>query len=114
MERGRPHVVAEAAVPGQVDVGGLVGAGHLDFAGEEIGVEIATFGQAAADPVAAGVVGGVVEHLAHARPEGLEVPGQVGVIAAGADDGHVRLAHPHRLPAVDPDGDGDAVGGIAR
>ena len=107
------HVVAVAAGPAQVDVGGAVGARHLDPVRGEIGVEIAAFGEAAGDAGLAGFVQRVVEDVAGVRRERAEVLLQVAVAAAFAEDRDVGVAHAHRLAGHDGDRDGDA-GIVAR
>src|SRR5690606_17792328 len=109
VEGGRAHVVAEAAVPDQVDVGRGLGAADPHLAGEEVGVEVAAFGQAPGDAVLVFLVQGVVEALARARAEAGQVFLQVVVLAAGAGDVDPEVAHLHRLALVDAQGDGDPV-----
>ena len=108
VEGGRPHVVADAAGPGQVDVGGALGAGDFDPAMDEVGIEITAIGQPAHDLGLAGFVGGVVEDVADLRMERGQVLLQVAVAAAGAFDAQVRVPHPHRFALVDVDHHGDA------
>src|SRR5690606_9150806 len=107
LELHRPHVVALAAGPDQVDVGGVLGTRHLDPPAGEIGVEITAHRQPPADGVLAGLVHGVVEHVAGLRAEFGQVLAQVTVAAALADDRDVVVAHAHRFAGVDRDRHGD-------
>ena len=102
-EGGRAHVVAAAAVPHQVDVGGMLGARDLDSARGEVGIEVTALGQAAGDADLAGLVGGVVEHVARMRPERSQVLLEIAVLAAFAQDGDVRAPHAYRLVERDRD-----------
>ena len=103
LEAHRAHVVAAAAVPGQVDVGGVVGAGDLHLALGVVGIEVATLGQAPGDGDLAGFVLGVLEALALARLEGGQVVLQVLVVHRRAGDVDVLAAHGHRGALVDMD-----------
>src|SRR5690606_24061402 len=113
LEVDRAHVVARSAVPYQFDVGRLVGAGDRDLAADEIGIEVATLGQPAADPGLARLVEQVFEHVALARKEGGDVLLQVVVVAALALDGDVGVADPHRRSGIDRDVDHEAVVAVA-
>src|SRR5690606_473707 len=104
-ETGPAQQVALAAGPAQVDVGGMRGAGHLDPARGEVGVEITARRQRLADPGAAGVVGLVVEDGALARRERGQRRGHRRVLAGGALDRDPVAAHPHRLARLDGDDD---------
>src|SRR5690606_14919257 len=111
LEDGRAHVVADAAGPDQVDVGGVLRARHLDPARGEVRVEVTAFGQPAADADLAGLVVGVVEDRAGRRDEVGQVRLQVTVLAALADDRDIGIAHAHRFAGVDADGHRHAVVG---
>ena len=67
LERDRAHVVAPAAGPDQVDVGGVLRARDLDAARGEVGVEVAAFGEAAVIRALLASYRRVVEHRAGLR-----------------------------------------------
>ena len=100
VEGGRPHVVADAAGPGQADVGGVLGAGDFDAAVDEVGIEVTAVGQPAHDLGLAGFVGGVVEDVADLRTERGQVFLEVAVAAARALDAQVRMPDAHRFALV--------------
>ena len=105
VECQRAHVVALPAGPGQVDVGCLVCAGHLDPAAGKVGIEVTTHRQAAADGGLAGLVQAVVEDVTRTWQEVLEVIGEIAVAASFSLDGDVETAYPHRRAGIDIDGD---------
>ena len=105
VERDAAHVVAIAAGPDQVDVGGVVGAGDFDLALREVGIEVAAFGEPAGDAGLAGLVDGVVEHRAGPGGEDVEFLLQVTVAAAFALDRDMGIAHAHRRARDHGDGD---------
>lgn len=109
LEAHRAHVVAAAAVPGQVDVGGIVGAGDLHLALGVVGIEVTTLGQAPGDGDLAGFVLGVLEALALARLERGQVILQVLVVHRRAGDVDVLAAHGHRGALVDVDQHADVL-----
>ncbi len=88
----------------------MLGAGDLDPAVLEVRIQIAALGQAAHDLELAGLVGLVVEHLARARREVLQVLGQVAVAAAFALDADIGIAHAHRFARVHGDHHREVIG----
>src|SRR5690606_27408624 len=91
------HRVARAAGPQQVDVGGQLGARDLDPVALQFRVEVAAFGQAAADQRLAGAVADAVEDLARRRLETGDRLAHVAVRFGVALEGDLAVAHPHRF-----------------
>ncbi|MNI54203.1 hypothetical protein D3C73_1090900 [compost metagenome] len=109
LEGHRAHVVAAAAVPGQVDVGSVVRAGDLHLALGVVGVEVATLGQAPGHGDLAGFVLGMFEALALAGLECGQVVLQVLVVHRRTGDVDMLAAHQHRRALVDMDQHGDVL-----
>jgi hypothetical protein len=113
LERRRTEQEALAAGPAQVDVGGEVGARHLNPVGSQIGIEIAVAQQRAGHAALARLVLLVVEHLALARHECGHRLGHGPVGLRRAVHANLVLAYSDRLAQVDFDDDVERASVVA-